>query len=1586
MKTIYLRSISILICYVFLSLSVQAQAWEWGQQFSGNGNIKPVDIAVDANDNIYIVGTYDTDDMTVGTDILINLGNSDVFVSSFSSTGAYRWSVQINGTGINDVKALNIDENGDLYVIGGFRGAAVHFSATDSLENYDYYDSYLAKYNSNGVLQYARRVFWGTNQERIQDVIVDMESNLIVVAGVFKEELIYFDGTINQTITAIGPKDQLIATFNYAGEIQDIVTYNTTTVNTTLKNISLCNAGGYFVGGDLRGRINFSGTEYLEGDTVNTDVMVFRVDNNLDYLWGRLGRGAGYDHVNSMASDKYSNVYITGKTESNPTTFDSTATLFGNPIVGYGASDIYLTKYNRDGVLQWARRKGDAGDDDAYGLAVSNNTVQFAGNYAGQIIINQDTLDSGSLTNVNTGFAKYDFEGNEVGAQEITGNLEDRGKGVIFDSNEETYVMGYFASTTVHAGPNSFANTNSPVYDGFLFKYEYPFTVVFSTIKYPTCNGDSDGELVATPYFGVTPYSYSWSHDSGLADSSATELSSGNYSVSVTDGNNQTVFISISILETAAITIIESISKVSCNNGNDGAINITVSGGIGLKTYLWSSGNGSGLNPSFKDQSSLTAGTYDVLVTDENGCTASASYVVFEPEPISFNGSLVTDIVFPEGENGAISLNISGGTPDYFYSWTGPDGYLSNEKDIDSLEIEGNYSISILDANACEADTVFTLLSNGDNLMAFINIKKDVSCIGGSDGEATVTVIGEQGTLHYVWENSESQKIGGDCPTVTGLIAGNYMVTVYDYRKCHVYAEVTINEPDSPLEGSIVGQDVICFNEQNGIADLTTQGGTPPYSFEWSTGATSEDINGLAAGTYTVIITDANACTFQTDVTISEPEPIQNVLVLDNGLLCYGDLSAVASVHVSGGIEPYSYLWNDPGSQNTSTATNLGAGLYSVTVTDANACIETGTIDIEEPPQIVISFNHVDVSCFGGNDGAIDAIVQGGTPPYNYYWSNGGMGSSMNNIEAGIYSLEITDLNQCQMMGSIEILQPSEIIITGSTVADVSCFDQQDGEINIVATGGVEPLIYKLAPGDMVNETGIFSGLAPGNYMIEVSDANNCGPVILENLVINEPSPLAGTIVGQDVRCFNEQNGIADLTTQGGTPPYSFEWSTGATSEDINGLAAGTYTVIITDANACTFQTDVTISEPEPIQNVLVLDNGLLCYGDLSAVASVHVSGGIEPYSYLWNDPGSQNTSTATNLGAGLYSVTVTDANACIETGTIDIEEPPQIVISFNHVDVSCFGGNDGAIDAIVQGGTPPYNYYWSNGGMGSSMNNIEAGIYSLEITDLNQCQMMGSIEILQPSEIIITGSTVADVSCFDQQDGEINIAATGGVEPLIYKLTPGDMVNETGIFSGLTSGNYLIEVSDVNNCGPVITENLVLIEPEIITIDSIKFTDESADGTNDGFINIFASGGTAPLYYILNPGAIQNQTGEFTGLQSGTYNIDISDTNSCGPVNTGDIFIGNLNIKDLELTMFATIYPNPTQGHLHIVIKGKTNKAVQLEIINMNGKMIYQEEIITNYKDAVVKEIDISDQPKGIYLLKISGEKAFQSVKIVLK
>jgi len=1276
MKAKHLRFAVPLIMSLFLTTMIQAQDWQWGQQFSGDGDVEPVDMVTNANDQVLVVGTFTGTTLTIGTDTYFNQGDWDIFLACYQMDGSYLWSQQMAGNGRDAVSGMAVDPDGNVFIVGSFRDEAIYFTENDSLENSDNYDTFLAVYDNDGNFLLSFRPFWGSDTERLRDIVIDHANNQMAVIGNYKTELIYFNGTSDQIVPAVGPKDQFIATLDLDGNITQLATFEVTQQQTTFKQIALNAFGGYYIGGDLRERINLTDTRFLLGDAVNMDVMVLGFDDDLNYQWGRLGKGPGYDHVNSATSDEYGNFYITGKTESSPITFDSTETMEAVPISGFGSSDMYIAKYSSSGILQWGRRKGNSGDDNAYGLAYYNDVVQFAGNYAGQVIFNQDTLDSGSLSNINTGFAKFDLDGNEIGAQEISGTLEDRARGISFDSHGETYITGFFASPILEAGSIDLVNPASPALDGFLFKYEYPFSVVFSEVKYPSCTGENDGELVATPYFGVTPYSFSWSHDPSLTMAIASGLSAGEYTVTVTDANGQSVSKTIILNEISSISISGIISDVACYNGNDGAIDITISGGTGSKTILWTTPQGSGLEPAMEDQSGLTAGTYNILVTDENGCTGTASFDVMQPTPISFSGSEVVDIVYPDGGNGAINLMVSGGTPDYAFTWTGPEGYTSNEQDIEMLINEGLYSVLVLDANACEADTAFSVLSNSTEFIVFISNIINVSCFGGSDGGATVTVIGAQGSLHYEWKDSDGQDIGEDSPSITGLAAGEYSVTVYDYRKCHMEVGFTIDEPE----------------------------------------------------------------------------------------------------------------------------------------------------------------------------------------------------------------------------------------------------------------------------------------------------------------------PLTAVIEGRDVTCFGAQNGIADLSVTGGVSPYTYAWSTGAISEDIVGLAPGTYAVEITDANGCTESADVTISEPEMLQSEIIIETQLVCYDNRDAVVSVVVTGGTEPYRYLWNDPASQTTPTAINLGVGTYTVMVTDANGCVNIGTVEIQSPPPISISFTHTDITCFGGNDGAVDAMVEGGSPPYDYEWSNGGMGSSMNNIVAGTYTLIITDLNACQKSESIEILQPDELLVSSSNVVDITCFGEQNGEINITGSGGTEPLVYTLSPGDIANETGIFNNLGSGNYSITLNDAANCGPVLMDNLIISEPEAIVMDSMKVTDESDTGANDGAIMIYASGGTVPLTYTLNPGAVENQTGEFTNLLSGTYTVDINDANNCGPVSSGDIYIGNVDIGDVEETMIASVYPNPTEGLIRVVIEGAMDEVVSLEIISMNGKMIYREEVTTSFRNYVLREVDISDQPKGIYLLKIRGNTAYQSEKIILK
>ena len=950
---------SLITTFVFLVflLPGYGQDWQWGESISSDGNVEAVNIASDASQNVYIIGVVkDATGFTIGTDTYTIKGDKDAFICSFSPDGAYRWSRQIAGTGTDEVTALVVDQYDSIYVVGAFQNAAIYFTASDSLENFNHYDSYIAKYSTNGDLSYIKRAFWGTNQQRIQDIAVNEDIEEIAVVGTFKEQLIYYNGTTEVTIPVTGSKDLFVATFSYDSVFQDVVIYNTTAKQSTFKNIVNCIAGGYFIGGDLRGRINFTGSDYIEGDAVNMDALIFRVDDNLDYLWSRLGRGSGYDHVNEAVSDKFSNIYISGKTESSPTTFDSTATLPGSPLGAYGGSDMYTLKYNRSGILQWANRNGDSGNDNAYGSAVSEGLLYVIGNFAGEVIFGQDTINTGSTSNVDFGFGVLDVDGNPISAKITSGTLEDIGTGLIASSTGDVTITGYFASPTLTAGSIELTNASSSNTDGPVLNYQFPFSATFSNIQHISCNGGSDGELIVTPHFGQAPFSFSWDHDVGLNDSTATVLTAGLFRVVITDDNGQITEASITLTEPDAISISELITDVDCFGSNTGAIDMDISGGVTPYTQIWS-GPG-GYTSVEEDISGLFSGSYTIDVTDASGCTGQGVFMVGEAIKIEFTGTTVTDILRPPGNNGEADLVVSGGTLDYDYKWEFPPGNeISTNEDLSGIDVAGQYLIFVTDQKGCTRDTSVVI---GDNtaFVSYMDSIRHISCNSGSDGYLRVATEGGTGSYTYDWRDVLNGSVGTDSPVLTGVPAAFYSVTVTDNSDMRTtQSSYTLTEPLTAL--SVVPElvnDISCFGDNDGSIVTNTSGGTAPYSWSWTgpSGFTSgsEDIFDLGPGFYSLTVTDANGCIASLASSPEIEEPV--ILSVSIGIpvsepLCFGDLAGELCASVTGGTAPYNYLWDDPGSQVTSCADFLGGGSYSVVVTDFNGCVAQDNQDIDEP-------------------------------------------------------------------------------------------------------------------------------------------------------------------------------------------------------------------------------------------------------------------------------------------------------------------------------------------------------------------------------------------------------------------------------------------------------------------------------------------------------------------------------------------------------------------------------------------------------------------------------------------------------------
>ncbi|QTN37773.1 T9SS type A sorting domain-containing protein [Cryomorphaceae bacterium] len=745
-----------------------------------------------------------------------------------------------------------------------------------------------------------------------------------------------------------------------------------------------------------------------------------------------------------------------------------------------------------------------------------------------------------------------------------------------------------------------------------------------------TCFGDNTGFIDISVTGGTTPYSFSWSN--GATVQNPQDLFAGGYQVTVTDANGCQTFIKGLVVDQPSqlLATVAKATDVDCNGATTGSIDLAPAGGTAPYSFNWSNG------ANTEDLSNLGAGTYSVTVTDANGCTATNTVVISEPDMLAVTIDATTNPSCNSGMDGMIMSTITGGTMPYTITWS--DGVTGIE-DRTGLAA-GVYIINVTDA--CGATVSASTTLTEPSLLTATTVATDVDCFGANNGTVDVTVTG--GTMPYTYN------WGGGITSEdrTNLAPGTYTVIITDANGCSTTASAVVNGPASPISVSAVVTDVLCFGDATGAIDITVTGGTPPYSFMWSNGDNTEDLSNIPAGSYTGTVTDAAGCTFSATVTVAGPASALAASAVVTDVLCNGASTGMIDLTVTGGTAPYTYNWSN--GAVTQDLMNVPAGSYTGTVTDANGCSISATIVITEPATGITVSNAVvtNVSCNGGTDGAVDITVTGGTPPYSYAWSNGAISQDLSNVPAGIYSGVITDANGCTFTASVTVGEPAALVAS-TTVTNVNCFGDATGTVDLTVTGGTAPYSYAWSNG--ANTEDLLNVVA-GSYNVVITDANGC--VVNASATITQNSAIATSIVQSNVNCFGGSDGSASLNVSGGTPPYTIAWNTGDNTQNINNLSAGTYSVVVTDANGCTANNSVIISEPTELIVTAVYDAGTSAS---SAVANV--SGGTPPYSYQWNSVPAQFTQTAVSLPNGTYSVVVTDANGCSQVSSVVVDQSP---------------------------------------------------------------------------------------------------------------------------------------------------------------------------------------------------------------------------------------------------------------------------------------------------------------------------------------
>ena len=951
----------------------------------------------------------------------------------------------------------------------------------------------------------------------------------------------------------------------------------------------------------------------------------------------------------------------------------------------------------------------------------------------------------------------------------------------------------YFA--TITDGGNCLLLT-----DTFEIALLQSFDFLISSVNPATCLGYEDGGIEIFHDEDNAPFTYTWNNGSDTKD--LTGINPGVYSLSIEDVNG-------CVIETGDLTVAseiavpltrDSVSEVSCAGFTDGYASILFdSSYVGV---TWNTGEDS------YDIANLPAGIYTATVEDTVGCQAVEQIEIVEPDTLMINIVSAEDVSCYGENDGLIEVEANGGNGNYNYMW----GTGDQSEKIELLTA-GSYDITVTDDKACETSISMINIQEPDSMIALLNSTEPAFCAL-EIGIINISVSGGTSEYEYQWSNDSIAE-----NEIQNLAAGMYSVTVTDKRNCRVFLddiEVGLQTPEVNVGFDLI-QNIACFGDDNGSIAVGLDNvsaypvnlniGDSVYVFVEDAG----DIGDLDGGTYLITGEDANGCLLDTlEFSIEEPEELHIVLQAVTSIAC-GEEGGLIQIDVQGGVEPFNVMW-DTGDTDL-ILDSLESGLYTVYVEDDNGC-EDSIVSIEITPSSPLLLDELvlnDPLCFGEGSGSI--VV-------NYSGGEGGLLATLNGnavemgeiggLMDGVYELVVQDEIACNF-DTIEFVleEPSEIMIEVDSIKVEYC-ESMNGSIVLIAEGGTGEYEY-LWSGGLGEQGAMVQGLSAGEYDVIVRDENECVRGVEGIIVENVDKDLSIDIVLIDsTSCFNTNNGkiffdligdfAAPLTTTLDDSLFTYE------NGGITEIPAGNYSLLITDADGCSYeQDDIEIFAPPAITFEYEILTPIICHDDTTGSILVTAAGGTAPLKYLWDNEDSGEL--VENLGTGYYRCAIVDKNNCIlVTDSIFLENPDTLIVNLDIVNASN-GGNNGAIYAATTGGVMPYEYYW-NYDLPITADTIEflsESDWTLNFTDANGC-MFDTIFSIQ-NIISTVDYELLNVSHFpnpadegiyiqSEESGTAQISIFDGAGKCMRRIT--NAVIDSKYFlpiNQLASGVYFVEV-----------------------------------------------------------------------------------------------------------------------------------------------------------------------------------------------
>ncbi len=749
---------------------------------------------------------------------------------------------------------------------------------------------------------------------------------------------------------------------------------------------------------------------------------------------------------------------------------------------------------------------------------------------------------------------------------------------------------------------------------------------------------------------------------------------------------------------------------------------------------------------------------------------------------------------------------------------------------------------------------------------------------------------------------------------------------------------LTLNQQ---LEVNLNAEDQIICEDECTILTTEVNGASGVSAFSWDDNSLPTDglpitICPTETTTYSVTVTDdmGSIATDVITITVNELPTTTINAASDNCGNCEGTAQAF-----SVGNAPFTYNWDGQigGSSGTSQS-NLCAGTYGLTVSDNLGCSSSSTFEIigATTASIAIQLDN-NVSCAGENNGQASVeILSGGTPPFNYNWTNGETTSTANMLPVGQAIVTITDANNCMYTESTIIQEPLELI-SAIQSTNIPCDGITLGSAVVNTSGGTAPYFYTWSNGATTNN---IENLDPDTYSVTITDTQGCTNI--ETITITEPTPISFDITTNNISCFGEADGQIEITNiVGGTTPYFFSWNNGETTPSIENLEADSYSLTITDAQGCPYSLSAIITEPAPISYDITTSN-ISCFGENNGQAFIEVlSGGTPPFSYDWMN--GETTSSPSMLPAGQVLATITDANGCEYIESILIEEPLELISSIQSTNISCDGTTLGSAIVSTSGGTAPYIYAWDNGATTTSIEDLVADTYSVTITDAQGCSNISMSTITEPTPITFE-INATNISCFGEADGQLEITnIVGGSPPYLISINGSPFVNNT-IFQYLDAMDYELTIQDVNGCENTNTisinepQPLVVSLGDDVTINLGESYDIEVQHSNSSNYNLTWSNEDFTCIDSINGNC---EYLSVTPTDEVTYSVTMMDENACTATDEITIFIN----KDRNVFIPNTFTPNGDGFNDFFTVYG--NDAIKqvtlLRIFSRWGDFVYE-------------------------------------------